>query len=141
MLENVMNPLSLSEKNLLCAFDEASGNLVGFGQIRPLSHVDGSDCKHFELASVFVKPEYRSKGIGSDLVRELLLRFDETDEALGSSIYLLTLQPTKQFYEQFGFKVVEDNEKVSLPSTLQFELSMGKIISSILGNQLICMQR
>ena len=140
ILENLMNPLSLSEKNLLCAIDDKSGDLVGFGQIRPLDH-GASGCKNYELASLFVKPEYRSLGIGSDIVRELLQRFDDCQNDSNTSLYLLTLRTTRNFYEAFGFKVLAGKDIKNIPSTLQFEVTMGNIISSVLGNQLVCMCR
>jgi ribosomal protein S18 acetylase RimI-like enzyme len=74
MLQQAMNPLSISEQTLLVAYDDDTQDLVGFGQIRPLS------AEYAELASLFVLPEKRKQGIGSSLVDALLERFDSQKE-------------------------------------------------------------
>ena len=140
LLENLMNPISLSEKHLLCAYDKEKDELLGFCQIRPIqSSNDSKSCSDFELASLFVKRECRSKGIGSGLVREILQKFDASHKNQAACVYLLTLRPTIKFYEPFGFKVLEGKAITSIPQTLQLELAAGTIISSILGNQIVCM--
>lgn len=133
LLANAMNPLSISGNSLLCAYDAKSNELLGFGQVRPLD-----DGEWNELASLYVLPEYRSLGIGSAIVTNLLNRFDERHELSNSSVCLLTLRPTIQFYERFRFCVVD---KDNVPPPLKFELTAGTLISSILGNDIVCMVR
>jgi len=55
----------------------------------------------FELASLAVSPEYRSKGIGSNLVAKILKRFNNRP------VYLLCAKEKESFYEKFGFKMIE----------------------------------
>lgn len=127
MLRQAMNPLSISQQTLLVALDKDE-KLVGFGQIRPLT----SD--YAELASLFVLTEYRKQGIGTALVEELLKQYDaEKQQAV---VCLMTLRPTIPFYTPHGFKVVEN-----IPEPLQFEFKAGSVISTLLGNDLVCMVR
>jgi ribosomal protein S18 acetylase RimI-like enzyme len=135
MLQQAMNPLSISQQTLLVAFDGEHCNekLVGFGQIRPLTG------DYSELASLYVLPEHRKRGIGTFLVRELLRRHDaEKDQA--AVVCLLTLRPTIPFYTPHGFKVVQGDE-ASMPKPLEFEFKAGSVISALLGNELVCMVR
>ena len=129
LFKEAMNPLSLSTRTLLVAHDVNQG-ILGFGQIRPL------DDKYSELASIYVLPQYRRQGVGSALVQELLERHDADDDA---KICLLTLKPTISFYESHGFASLRSPE--DLPPTVQFEFKAGSFISSILGNELVCMVR
>ena len=102
--------------------------VVGFGQIRPLTP------DYAELASLYVLPEYRKQGIGTALVKELLKCYDaEKQEAV---VCLLTLRPTIPFYTPHGFRVVEN-----IPEPLKFEFKAGSVISTLLGNDLVCMVR
>jgi amino-acid N-acetyltransferase len=54
----------------------------------------------FELASLCVSPEYRGKGIGSNLVIKILKRFNNRP------IYLLCSEKRQGFYQNLGFVVV-----------------------------------
>jgi len=161
LLRNAMNPLSLSSQTLLVAtttnknnYTDTANNtneLIGFGQIRPIA---GSDASVFELASLYVMPDYRRKGIGKGLVQALLARHDTTDDPQQTSILcLLTLRPTASFYEPFGFVIVNDDNTgpkslddrstslSQLPFSIQLEHAAGKALSFILGNDLVCMVR
>jgi N-acetylglutamate synthase-like GNAT family acetyltransferase len=126
LLTEKMNPLSISQQNLIIARDD--NEMVGFGQIRPL------DEEYSELASLYVLPEHRHKGIGSALVEHLLERHDVRTPP--TRVCLLTLRPTIPFYQPFGFEVVE-----TAPEPLQFEFLAGSLISAVLGNGLCCMVR
>lgn len=135
MFSEAMNPLAVSQDRLLVAFDDDEDErLLGFGQIRPLSDV------YSELASLYVMPENREQGIGGALVQQLLLRHEEQEEA--TQVCLLTLRPTSGFYEKYGFEVLDEKEmKSSMPSSFQFEYAAGSVVSSLLGNGLVCMVR
>lgn len=133
LFEEKMNPISLSRENLLVAFDDVLDEkpLLGFGQIRPL------DENYAELASLYVLPERRKRGIGSGIIVELLRRHKESPSS--QKVCLLTLKPNASLYEKFGFKIVLDNERKKLPTSLQFEFQAGNALSFFLGNDLICM--
>ena len=115
LLQQAMNPLSLSKENLLVAYDEKvlKDPLIGFGQIRPL------DDNFSELASLYVVPERRKQGIGGAIVQALLERHATSRDP--KRICLLTLKPTTSFYEPYGFKIASETERKQLPKSLQFE--------------------
>jgi N-acetylglutamate synthase-like GNAT family acetyltransferase len=134
MLKEKMNPLSISQDRLLVVFDDFDEDLLGFGQIRPLDGV------YSELASLYVNPEHRQQGIGGALVRQLLLRHDQVESP--STVCLLTLRSTTPFYEKQGFEVMDQDEiQSTMPSSFQFEYAAGSVVSSLLGNGLVCMIR
>lgn len=89
LLQEKMNPLSISKERLLVAYDDTKSNvpLCGFGQIRPLDNNNNNkdddtvDNEYSELASLYVLPEYRKQGIGGQIVQTLLDRhYDLYDE-------------------------------------------------------------
>ena len=136
-----------------------------------------SDGEYHELSSLYVMPNFRNLGIGSQIVDELLKRFDDaaapaatatatttattttttttavsvvsrknqggnndcTNNNDACGVCLLTLKPTVPFYNKFGFHVVEKEEDI--PSFLRFEMLAGRVISSFLGNEIVCMVR
>lgn len=130
-----MNPLSISQDRLLVAFDDLDEHeLLGFGQIRPLDGV------YSELASLYVKPANRQQGIGGALVQQLLRRHDQVESP--TTVCLLTLRSTTPFYEKLGFECMEQDEIQSrMSSSFQIEYAAGSLISSFLGNSLVCMIR
>ena len=128
LFQAAMNPLSMSTQTLLIAYNGQSEDMIGFGQIRPLN------TEYSELASLYVLPNYRQLGVGSALVNELLARHEDH-----TKVCLLTLEPTMPFYERHGFVRIESLE--DLPSSVQFEFKAGSLISSFLGNDLVCMIR
>jgi ribosomal protein S18 acetylase RimI-like enzyme len=147
MMQQAMNPLSISKERLLVAYDDddeqaSKSNgcnlLLGFGQIRPL------DDSYSELASLYVLPNQRGKGIGGALIQELLSRHDD-DKGINKSnnsersVVLLTLRPTTPLYEKYGFEIVENISE--MPMSLQLEYKAGSIVSAFLGNDLVCMKR
>lgn len=139
LLEEAMNPLSVSTEYLLVAAAEDEPDAVlGFGQIRPL---DGTD--YTELASLYVFPDHRREGIASALIESLLERQQQADDA--SSVCLLTLRPTMPLYEKFGFGAVDpkrdDDTWKALPQTVRLEYQAGSLLSLFLGNDLVCMVR
>lgn len=146
MISQAMNPLSISKERLIVAFDDEKltdttgeaaaepDGMLGFGQIRPL------DDLYAELASLFVLPKQRGKGIGGALVQELLSRHDaKYDGPKQPEVVLLTLRPTTPLYEKYGFEILNDVSEI--PLSLQFEYKAGSIVSAFLGNDLVCMKR
>jgi len=142
-----MNPLSITQENLVVAYDkdyfndDNDNDLLGFGQIRPLSD------SHSELASLYVLPRCRRQGVGQLLIETLLQRHDEkytpNDDSPAPEVTpvvcLLTLRPTMPLYEKFGFVEVTDTE--TLPLMLQMEYKAGQALSKVLKNEIVCMER
>jgi ribosomal protein S18 acetylase RimI-like enzyme len=164
MMQQAMNPLSISKEHLLVAFDEdadakdtAAGSiprLLGFGQIRPLdnnNNNNNNNSSYSELASLYVLPNQRGQGIGGALIQELLSRHDnakqpntrkgDDDDDDARVVVLLTLRPTMPLYEKYGFAIVNSNQMSELPRSLQLEYQAGCIVSTFLGNDLVCMKR
>ena len=133
LLQQAMNPLSLSTKHLLVACNDEmeASTALGFGQIRPL------DPHCSELASLFVLPEHRGQGVGSEIVRELMRRHGENESQ--SRICLLTLQSTTNYYQRFGFRLADHEDRKRLPKSIQVEFLLGRALSFVLGNDLVCM--
>ena len=143
LLKQAMNPLAVKQERLLVANVVKSDDttmsageiaLAGFGQIRPV------DENYAELASLYVMPGYRRKGIATMLISKLLEQYDAAAEATKQRrmVCLLTLRPTAPLYEPHGFRVIPKQE---MPKALQFEYAAGSFISAVLGNDLICMLR
>ena len=87
----------------------------------------------WELASVYVKPEMRKLGIGSELVRRVMAKHATMERKRGD-VYLLTLDSTIDWYRQFGF-VVTDRP----PSSMLGEIAAGNVITGLIGSKLVCM--
>lgn len=135
LFQGAMNPLSISrENNFIVAFDDTKKEepMIGFGQIRIV------DEEYAELASLYVYPEHRRQGIGGKLVETLLSRHS-TGMNSNKKVCLLTLEPTTQFYEEHGFRRVTESERRRLPTPVQFEFLAGSVVSSLLGNDIVCM--
>jgi N-acetylglutamate synthase-like GNAT family acetyltransferase len=92
-----INPMDLKWKNFTVAVDEATGAIVGTGQIK--THGDGSR----ELASIAVLPNYRHQGIAHQVMEHLLAHNTGT-------LYLTCLSTMGSLYEPFGFRVIGDDE-------------------------------
>lgn len=118
----LMNPLSIKAENFEIATEERSQRTIGFGQIREMGD-------YYELASLYVDPSFRGQGIGSKLVERLVGRVDAT------SVYLLTLDETIDFYNRLGFDVTED-----IPREMDFEVTAGRVITTLIGKHLVCMR-
>lgn len=93
--------------------------------------------RNYELASVWVDPAFRGQGIGTELLRRLLQRHCQLCGPV-SNVYLLTLASTSKWYrENFGFKLVPLED---IPQSMTFEVSVGKVVTGVIGSELICMQ-
>ena len=90
--------------------------------------------KLWELSSVYVVPEYRRQGVGSELVRQVLNRQQSYDDS-GKDVYALTLTKNMKWYEQFGFKAEE-----KIPDAMSFEVAAGNVITKIIGEKLQCIR-
>ena len=138
MLSMKMNPLGIQHERFIVAEDASSGSRVGFGQIRPFGspRTASSGRNGFELASVWVDPEWRRGGVASELVQRLL-SLHGTTGTRATDVHLLTLATTSSFYERLGFAVVD---RSSVPATMQLEFAAGSVITRALNEQLVCMR-
>ncbi len=89
-----INPLGIHWQRFLIA-EDANGQLVGCGQIKP--HRDGSR----ELASIAVSAEFRHQGIATHIIRELMA-------AAEPPLWLTCMSSRASLYERFGFVQVAD---------------------------------
>jgi len=110
-----INPRHLHWANFLVA--EEAGKLIGIRQIKV--HKRGTR----EVASGFVLPDYRRKGISARLMNEILAR--ET-----GPLYLTCRDKRTSYYEQFGFRQVLATE---LPSDFHSEFRIGQIVTTLLS--------
>ena len=94
----------------------------------------------YELASVWVAPAFRHQGIGTELVRRTLQRHCGGSKGnLATNVYLLTLASTAGWYrEQFGFRLVV--LPTDIPAQMAWEVQAGKLITGLIGAELVCMQ-
>ena len=88
-----INPMDLKWPNFVLAVDEATGEIVGVGQIK--THRDSSR----ELASIAVTPAYQRRGIARQIIEYLLAQNSGT-------LYLTCRSGLGTFYEPFGFRAV-----------------------------------
>ena len=92
-----INPLALNWQHFTLAVDQASGALVGTGQIK--THFDGSR----ELASLAVAPEWQGQGVARRLIEHLLRENPGT-------LYLTCRSTLEPLYARFGFSPIGPDE-------------------------------
>jgi N-acetylglutamate synthase-like GNAT family acetyltransferase len=110
-----INPRNLHWENFLVA--EENDQIIGIRQVK--IHTGGTR----EVASGFVRPEYRRQGISAHLMDEILSR--ET-----GTLYLMCRDLRAPYYEKFGFRRVEPDQ---LPSDFRREYRIGRIITSLMS--------
>lgn len=128
-----MNPFNVHPANFIVAeerpneVDESKlgKDVVGFGQIRASGDT-------YELASLFVKDDWRKQGIGSSIVRQLLARHaaENGEDALNRT-FLLVPENNMKFYSRLGFTEVP-LESDSVPLLLKAEAKVGSIITNFM---------
>jgi N-acetylglutamate synthase-like GNAT family acetyltransferase len=110
-----LNPRNLHWQNFLVA--ELGGQIVGIRQVKV--HEQGTR----EVASGFVLPEYRRRGISAQLMKDLLAR--ET-----APLYTMVNQKRAPYYEQFGFRQVGVSQ---LPPDFRKEYRIGRIVTTLMS--------
>lgn len=85
-----INPLGLHWERFIVAAN-GQGVMIGCGQVK--RHSDGSH----ELASIAVVQDWRSRGVASAIIRELMQNHQEM-------LYLTCRANLGSFYQQFGFR-------------------------------------
>jgi N-acetylglutamate synthase-like GNAT family acetyltransferase len=97
--EAQINPMDLKWQNFVVAVDDATGEVVGAGQIK--THGD----KSRELASLAVIPAYRGRGIARRIIEALLARHGND-----GALYLTCRSDMESLYQKFGFRTIEEKE-------------------------------
>jgi N-acetylglutamate synthase-like GNAT family acetyltransferase len=92
-----INPMDLKWPHFVVAVDEATGQIVGTGQVKP--HRDGT----WELASIATLPAYQKQGIAGRIIEHLLAQHPGT-------LYLTCMEHMGPFYERFDFRQVPQAE-------------------------------
>jgi N-acetylglutamate synthase-like GNAT family acetyltransferase len=110
-----LNPRNLHWEHFLIA--EENGKIVGIRQVKIYKH--GTR----EVASGFVLPEYRRRGISAQLMNALLAR--ET-----GPLFTIVNEKRSPYYEQFGFRRMDVNW---LPSDFRKEYWIGRIVTTLLS--------
>jgi N-acetylglutamate synthase-like GNAT family acetyltransferase len=111
-------PMDLKWPNFLLAVDEASGLVVGTGQIK--HHRDGSH----ELASIATRPGYRGQGIAHQIITQLLARHP-------GELYLTCLDNMESLYQEFGFRAIELDE---MPPYFRRLIRLGRVFLHVSGD-------
>jgi N-acetylglutamate synthase-like GNAT family acetyltransferase len=89
-----INPLGLDWRRFVVATASAEG-IIGCGQVKV--HRSGA----YELASIAVSPNWQERGVASAIIGNLLCIHDKP-------MYLTCRSSLKDFYQKFGFRVLEN---------------------------------
>ena len=112
----MMTPLSLQPERFTLAVDDSSGELLGFGQLVPISS------GVYEIRSVVVVKAQRRRGVGTAVVRALLEQAGE-----GAAVYLTTIEgPNLEFYRRLGLR------EAPTPGFLVAEQLAGGVVTQLL---------
>jgi GNAT superfamily N-acetyltransferase len=91
--------------------------------------------KLWELSSVYVAPTFRNQGIGTELVKGVLAKQQQQNK--GKEVYALTLVKMIPWYQSLGFALLD---KEDVPSSMALEVAAGGIITSFIGEELVCIR-
>jgi len=106
---------------LLCEID---GEIAGMGGMIPMGD------NYWEIKRIYVRPQFRGKGIARQLLEQLIMLAREGDY---SAIRLETIQfmtAAQRLYRTFGFEEIGVYEEGEMPTSLAenmvyFELKLG----------------
>lgn len=87
-----------------CFIAEIDGDIIGFLNASSRTDMKYGEIKIAELDEIFVKPEYRSKGIGSKLVHEFLKWIKEIGAKRMMVQTFAASDKAINFYKKFGFQ-------------------------------------
>ncbi len=110
-----INPRNLDWQNFLVA--EENGQIIGIRQVKV--HPQGTR----EIASGFVLPEHRRRGVSARLMEELFAR--ET-----GPLYTMIDERWAPYYEQFGFQRVAKDQ---LPPDFHKEYRIGRLVTALIS--------
>jgi len=79
--------------------------IIFFESTRKLAHIA-------DIASVYVKPDYRGKGISTELMKEALRLIKSRRGTIKINLHVTTNQlPAINLYKKFGFKIAGELRK------------------------------
>ena len=116
-----LDPTALKWPNFMVA--EGDGQIVGIAQMKPYA-----DCREF--GSFVVRREWRSRGVGRQLIETLLSR--ETGD-----VHLMCEQHMLPYYHKFNFQLIGFGEA---PRTLKIKL-LVTFPGRLFGFRIVCMKR
>jgi ribosomal protein S18 acetylase RimI-like enzyme len=67
----------------------------------------GVDDKQIRLLDIAIIPQFQNRGVGTQLLRQLMAEATETKKALRHSVFVLN-DNAYRFYERLGFVTIED---------------------------------
>ena len=108
-----LNPRNLHWQNFMVA--EEDGQVVGIRQVKV--HAQGTR----EVASGFVLPEFRRRGISARLMIALLAREK-------GPLFTMVDEKWAGYYENFGFRQVDVSQ---LPADFRREYRIGRIVTTL----------
>ena len=109
-----LHPFNLHWQNFVIAVDGST--IIGVGQIK--DHADGTR----ELASMAILPAYQKRGIGSEIIHQLITQDEGT-------IYLMCPDFRESFYRRFDFQTITGSE---IPRSLRGWVRLGKWFAAIM---------
>lgn len=83
--------------SLFCVVAMENGNIVGVGRIV------GDDGLYFYIQDLIVQPEFQGKGIGKQLMVELM-SYIKANAKSGAFAGLMAAKGLEKYYKSFGFK-------------------------------------
>lgn len=94
------------KQHYAASFPQASHDVIYLGEIAVgRIYVDrNADCLH--ILDVTILPQYRSQGIGAELLRRLLDEAGQSGKAV--TIYVETFNPSVRFFERLGFQKAQE---------------------------------
>jgi N-acetylglutamate synthase-like GNAT family acetyltransferase len=122
--EASLNRMSLNWPHFVVA--EEDGTIIGVGQVK--SHGDGSR----ELASIAVVPPLQGQGIGSALIKALLVREQ------GMVLHLTCRSQLEGYYSRFGFRRLRPAD---YPPYFGRLIPLVNLIVRFFGTQILVMRR
>jgi N-acetylglutamate synthase-like GNAT family acetyltransferase len=122
--EASLNRMSLNWPHFVVA--EEDGAIIGVGQVK--SHGDGSR----ELASIAVVPPLQGQGIGSALIKALLVREQ------GMVLHLTCRSQLEGYYSRFGFRRLRPAD---YPPYFRRLIPLANLIVRFFGTQILVMRR
>ena len=106
---------------ILSLVSEVDGTVVGHVAFSPVTTCDTKEHIGFILAPLAVSPDYRDRGIASQLIENGIERL----AALGSGVLLVYGDP--EFYSRFGFSA-DHAERYTAPYQLQYAFGWQGLI-------------